>query len=106
MLNNLTSLFKSKPQSKTYPMHLEGRGKEHRIVAKMALDVVRSGGVWSPNDLCEHLIGAYDKTVVDYIAVYLRSAWKSGTVSRAEVHQRGDQGRPSLVRYAADWRAL
>lgn len=106
MLNTLTSLFKSTPAQKSYPMHLAGRGKAPVAIAHMALDVVKAGGIWSPNELTKHLLGVHDQKAADYINLYLRNAWKRGDIARAEIHQRGDQGRPSAVRYAADWRAL
>lgn len=117
MLNTITSLFKPRgvphalpPATKHEPvpptMHLAGRGKDRLDVAHMALGVVRAGGVWTARGLCEHLLGTADKAATDYINTYLNLAWKRGDLARAEVHQRPGQGRPSVVRYAADWRLL
>ncbi|MEY4863782.1 MAG: hypothetical protein RLZ51_1877 [Pseudomonadota bacterium] len=114
MLNTITSLFKPRavaappaPQINDTPdLHLAGRGKSHGKIAQMAVEVVKAGGVWSAKELVEYLLGANDKKAADYVSIYLQVAWKRGEVARGEVHQRPGQGRPSVVRYAADWRVL
>lgn len=89
-----------------------GRNATAAAVANMALDVVKSGGVWTVGELADLLVGpdwrndTKGRKLSDYIGIYLITAWKRGDVARAEIHQRPDQGRPSIVRYAANWKDL
>lgn len=77
-------------------------------IANEAVQVVLSGGAWTAPELADRLChdASLRTKAANYIATYLKSSFLRGLIARAEIHQSPDQQRPSLVRYAADWRDL
>lgn len=119
MLNNFITNVRAaligKPHSATSAAEFyRGMGCKEpaREIAQMAVEIVKAGGAWTVTDLAEHICGkgvrvdADGRRVADYIHQYLTAQWKKGEIARAEVHQVAGQGRPSVVRYARNWKDL
>lgn len=77
-------------------------------IANEAVQVVLSGGAWTAPELADRLCHDVSLRIkaANYIGSYLKSQFLRGAIARAVIQRSPDQKRPSLVRYAADWREL
>lgn len=81
---------------------------ELKAIGNAAVALVKSGGAWTVAELVDRLCHdeARRTKAASYIAAYLTDQFVRGHIARAEVYSKPDMKRPSLCRYAADWRLL